>query len=70
LKSINDGEIKIAIYIGSFSGDGKSSSLNVFLMLNAKAFCGYNNGNKQFVFFPTTVIFTPKSGLFDETPPN
>jgi hypothetical protein len=46
------------------------SSLKMFFALDREAdFTGFTGSKRQSIFFPATVIFTPKPGLFDETPP-
>ncbi|MDR0632256.1 MAG: hypothetical protein LBF54_03400 [Holosporaceae bacterium] len=69
---INSGETKMACYTALYTGGNavSTSALKMFLVLDIKAdFTGFTGGQKQSIFFPATVIFTPKPGLFSETPP-
>lgn len=77
---INPGEVKIIIesiiyhYKGFPFADGSSSDLparNIFhfLMASPKATNSSGNERDPSGFFNSVTIFTPKPGLFDETPP-
>jgi hypothetical protein len=58
----NDGRLCSAVSIGKTLG---------FWILNPEYSTNYENGHVSngFTYFNTVVIFTPKPGLFDETPP-
>ncbi|MDR0580792.1 MAG: hypothetical protein LBG04_01600 [Holosporaceae bacterium] len=79
--TINNGEVKIVLYISLYIDtkfimpDGSpikiTPSLFGFLLLNpiVEHQCERGSGRYQYGFFCTTVIFTPKQGLFSEISP-
>ena len=79
---INPGEIKIIVECSihyervkgyAFADGRKAANVTASEAFGLRLFkLSYPNtrrGNNVKMFFPSTVIFTPKPGLFDETPP-
>ncbi|MDR0555700.1 MAG: hypothetical protein LBG20_01650 [Holosporaceae bacterium] len=64
---INNGEIKIVVFVSYYVTKNYLPLRIGLLLINPTP--NYISSGNQYIYFPVTVFFTPKPGLFSETPP-